>query len=166
MKLLPYRKITLHTGLSKQECAEALSKNMFPRSPDAFNFSDPNGKKFIGRLYADSFQMRRAIKKRNSFLPLINGRLISMPSGTDVVLRFKMHGFVNAFMVIWCSALLFASLMIAGTALLYDEPVPAETLIPIGMMLLGMLIMTGGFGAEYENARKEIMQLFKDPEQD
>lgn len=75
MKLLPYRKLILHTPLSPQQCAEHLAANMTVANPEGFRWREPRNTKFIGFIFGSRFKMRRVIDYRNSFLPIINGEI-------------------------------------------------------------------------------------------
>jgi len=131
------------------------------RSPEAFGFSQPKNFTFIGTLYADSFKLRRVIRYRNSFLPIVSGNFKSIPQGTEIILKFQLHSFVLAFIIVWFSMVLVACIAISIGALANNEVPAAPALIPFGMLIFGTVLVNGGFIAEYKNTRNDMARLFK-----
>ena len=70
---------------------------------EMFTRGSPSGPPFIGSVDAYSFRIRRDIRYRNSFLPLIWGRIVSTPQGARVNITMFLHPFVSIFMlfVLW-----------------------------------------------------------------
>ena len=62
---------------------------------------DPASPPFVGIVDDDSFRVRRDIRYRNSFLPLVWGRFMSTPTGTRVNVIMFIHPLVALFMVFW-----------------------------------------------------------------
>src|SRR5690348_10885919 len=58
-------------------------------------------KPFIGIVRDDSFRVQRKIQGRNSFLPLVWGRLRSTPTGTRVGVTMFLHPIVAIFTLLW-----------------------------------------------------------------
>src|SRR2546426_4314632 len=79
MFLIPYRKVSIRTGLSSQEVKRRLSPIVGP------------GKDFAGKFAADGFKIRRNKNNwgRDSYLPVIQGRFKPIPNGTEVTLSFR-----------------------------------------------------------------------------
>jgi len=66
-----------------------------------FEWRKPGGPPFIGSIRDFSFRIRRDIRYRNSFLPLIWGHIVPTPMGARVVVTMFMHPLVLAFMLFW-----------------------------------------------------------------
>ena len=62
---------------------------------------DPSSPPFIGSVQGNSFNMRRDIRYRNSFLPVIRGRAESEGIGTRVSVTMFLHPLVAGFMALW-----------------------------------------------------------------
>ena len=60
---------------------------------------------FRGSVDGDSFQIRRNIGGRNSFQPLIRGRIISTPSASHIKVTVSLHPFTGAFCLLWLCVL-------------------------------------------------------------
>ncbi len=112
----------------------------------AYRLSYPKGPPFIGTVQDDSFKMRRDIRYRNSFLPTIRGRLISIPTGTRVQVTMFLHPLVAAFMVVW--------LGFSGHAALVNSSGPPIFLY--GMFLFGIVLVAVGFVPEVITAKRLI----------
>ena len=56
---------------------------------------------FVGSVRELSFSIRRYIRYRNSFLPMIRGRLTPIETGTRVSVTMFIHPAVAVFMAFW-----------------------------------------------------------------
>jgi len=56
---------------------------------------------FIGSVQDTTFKLRRNIDYRNSFLPSISGRIVSLPKGTRVTVAMSFHPAASIFMIFW-----------------------------------------------------------------
>src|SRR5580692_4187355 len=59
------------------------------------------GSAFLGSVENLSFKIRRNIQYRNSFLPIIWGKIVPSPSGSRVNVFMYMHPFSLVFMLVW-----------------------------------------------------------------
>src|SRR3989442_13363605 len=67
----------------------------------SFGAGDDATPPFIGKIEGDSFRVRRDIHYRNSFLPLVWGRISSVPMGTHISVTMFLHPMVALFMAVW-----------------------------------------------------------------
>lgn len=161
MKLLPYRKIVLHTSLTKDQCRETLRNNMVVGSPDSFSLSNPHNVNLVGTIFGNFFKVSLLINYRNSFAPQIYGQLSNTPDGTKIILKFRMHDFVVVISIIWLSGTLLASIAGAISVISNNEAISGANIIPAGMFIIGMLLINMGFDVEYAKAKAELIQIFK-----
>jgi len=117
----------------------------------AWRLRYPSGPPFIGTVQDNSFKVRRDIRYRNSFLPMIWGRLISIPTGTRVRVTMFLHPLVAVFMVVW--------LGFVGRGALFDRSGPPVFLW--GMFVFGIVLVTAGFIPEVITARRLITVALK-----
>src|SRR5665213_3260484 len=68
---------------------------------------------FLGSVENLTFKIRRNIQYRNSFLPIIRGKVIPTPTGSTVNVFMYMHPFSFVFMLFWF-------------CLLYTSPSPRD----------------------------------------
>jgi len=161
MKLLPYRKIILHTSLTKDQCRETLRNNMVLGSPDSFSHSNPHNVNLLGTTYGDTFKACRIIDYRNSFAPIVYGQFRTVSDGTKTIIKFRMRDFVLVITIIWLSGTLLASIAGAISVISNNEAISGANIIPAGMFIIGMLLINMGFDVEYAKAKAELIQIFK-----
>jgi hypothetical protein len=102
-----------------------------------------SGRPFQGRLEHHRFRLMRNIDRRNSFLPLVRGRIDEEPGGSRVSVILHIDPFVAIFMLCW--------LILVGR----DAWPPAgERFLPAGMFLFGIGIVLAGFLPEARKARR------------
>jgi hypothetical protein len=112
---------------------------------------DPGCLPFIGTVYEDSFRVRRDIRYRNSFLPMVWGRLESIPSGTRVFVTMFIHPLVALFMVFWLG-------MVAHWA---SRSSPGSFIV-WGMFAFGIVLTAAGFFPEAIKAKNLITKAVQD----
>jgi hypothetical protein len=112
----------------------------------AWRMRYPSGPPFIGTVQDNSFKVRRDIRYRNSFLPMIWGRLISIPTGTRVRVTMSLHPLVAVFMLVW--------LGFVGRGALVDRSGPPILLW--GMFAFGVVLIAVGFIPEVITAKRLI----------
>jgi len=128
-----------------------LTRNLSPR-PSA---SPP----FIGKIEGDRFKVRRDVRYRNSFLPIVTGRVASVPSGVRIDVTMSLHPAVAVFMLIWFSAVGLAAVVSAWTLLRGPRDEQLWFLMPWGMLIFGVVLVGGGFFPEAMRARRLLEQL-------
>ena len=115
VNLLLYERTALRTALGPAQIGERLARNVQPAK--WFPWTNSNASPFLGRIDPSAFQENAASpfadhsrgafkimvtpKGRDSFVPVIEGHLASMPEGTRLRLTFRLHLFTVAFLVFW-----------------------------------------------------------------
>ncbi len=102
--------------------------------------------------------MGRIIGYRNSFLPMVNGRVRSDGTGAVLEATLALHPVVLGLMVFWLGAVLLVALGLMMT-LLSQSKNPAAALFPTGMFLFGYLLMQGGFSFESAKTKRFLEAL-------
>ena len=122
-------------------------KESFCRRPEG---SPP----FIGSVDGTKFHIRRDIRYRNSFLPLIRGSVTATPKGARVLITMHLHPLVAAFMVFWLGAVGVGAIGIFAS----QNGGSQSGLIPTGMFMFGVVLTVGGFYPEAVKARHLLEQ--------
>jgi hypothetical protein len=112
----------------------------------AWRLRYPSGPPFIGTVHDNWFKMRRDIRGRNSFLPVILGRLISIPTGTRVRVTMFLHPVVAIFMALWLGVVLLGALFHQS----------GLSFLPWGMFVFGIVLVAVGFIPEVITAKRLI----------
>jgi len=162
MNLLPYRKITVTTNLTKQEVLEKINAN----TGRAELLSQSYGTLFSGTVNSESFKIRRNINYRNSFLPIVTGRFLPHGNRTILQLTFKPVEFVIAFMIVWLGGVSLASISMIFLLITCPETFSAPMLIPFAMLVFGIALFGGGFTAEYPKSKDTLLNLINAEEID
>ncbi len=157
--LLPYRKFVFESPLSIEEMIRRLTLEVANRHY-GWQWSERRTEKFEGTVSADGFRISRIIRYRNSFLPVIDGRIRPLVKGVRVEVTMRLHIAVLIFSVVWLS---FVGLGAAGVAsqLLTTGKAEVWMLIPCGMMLFYYLMVTIGFGVEAHKASKLLRVILE-----
>jgi hypothetical protein len=109
-------------------------------------FGNPAGAPFIGCVQEESFKIRRDIRYRNSFLPMIWGRVTPNGVGARVYVTMFIHPLVALFMIFWLGMVGYGALSIPS----------ASSLIPGGMFIFGVALTVGAFIPEAIKAKRLI----------
>lgn len=118
----------------------------------SFPFNQADGAPFIGSVQEDSFKLRRNIRYRNSFLPMIRGTIASYGVGTRISVTMFLHPVVAIFMIFWLG-------MVTWVAVSR----PTASPIPWGMLAFGIALTVGGFIPEAIKAKRLISEAVSDP---
>jgi hypothetical protein len=111
----------------------------------SFSRPDPWAPPFKGTVTDASFNLRRNISYRNSFLPFIRGNFEPGPAGTRITVTMHLQPFVAIFMVFW---LTMAVGLTAGSGPL--------KLVPWAFFLFGIAMVVFGFFPEAIKAKRLI----------
>ena len=161
MKILPSEKLTLITEFSKTEVIEKLKSSSIPKQ----SFNNRNkiiltDKKFEGSINDDCFNVTRIINYRNSFLPVINGKINDKLNGAEIEIELKPASFVKGLMTLWFGGVSFAFITTLFGAILGETPIHV-VIFPLFMLLMGFGILKFGFSTESENSKKDLMEVLQ-----
>jgi hypothetical protein len=153
---LPFERFAIETPLVPAEVAERLRHAT--RSRSLFRAGPTDGKPFIGSVSDSEFRIVRAINYRNSFLPVVRGRIKQTVDGTRVEVSMRLAGFVFAFMCFWLGfvALFFLGFLVAS---LSRHQLTWFVLFPLGMFVFGSVLTVGAFKLEAGRSRECLESL-------
>ncbi|QEE48921.1 hypothetical protein FUA48_04810 [Flavobacterium alkalisoli] len=164
--IIPYRKTTLHTSLTPEQAAERITEitnnKRILKSQKQHEYNN-----FWGTVEKDYFKIWRNINYRNSFLPVISGKIKKGRTGTDIKLRAKPSIIIIIFMTIWMGIVSIACIAITIAALntpnlsdkISSDSFPA--LIPFIMFVFGGILFNVPFTIEYNIAVKKIKEALE-----
>jgi hypothetical protein len=160
MIFLPFENFYIITSLNPEQVQDYLQQEVEPGNGFSFKsiFSSSSDKYFSGYVINGTFEFKRVISYRNSFLPQIKGSTEAWINGSRIHVTMRMHIAVIIFMCMW-----LGGVGLAGVGILLRsfskgvfEP---TTLIPFGMFLFGYVLATGGFKYESSKARNKLVEL-------
>lgn len=136
MNILPRRKITFSTYLSKDKIRERIARASMYRVA----------------IDKDKFEMIRIINYRNSFLPQIKGQISDLENPIRVNVTMRLHPVVLVFMSIWLSlVLLFCTFGIINFSI---EKFDIFQSIPFSILLLYV-----PFNLECSKSKKDLLSI-------
>ena len=156
--LLPYQRLIFESPLSKEEVVRRLTLEVATRQ-FGWRWSDERTETFEGTVSEESFQINRIIRYRNSFLPVIQGRISPHARGVQIAVTMRLHVAVLIFSIVWLSFVGFGVTAFVSE-FLETRRVEVGALIPIGMMIFFYLMVTIGFGVEANKASKLLGKIF------
>ena len=124
----------------------------------SFSFRINSDQPFLGTVGPDSFRIRREIRGRNSFLPLVWGKVFPDRLGSRVTITMFLQPMTALFMLFWFSMIgigLYRELRST------NNPFNTESLISIGMILFGIGLVLFGFIPEVIKAKRILISTLK-----
>ncbi len=157
--LLPYRRFQISSRLSAAEASEVLAAEIEPRRWLRFTWRT---RAFEGSVEGSSFDIRRIIRYRNSFVPRVLGTIQAEPNGCTIVVEMTLAPVVLIVMLVWFGIGIFdgfSSLATAGT----NGNSGGTWARPVAMLAFGWLLMIGGFAFEAHKAKRLLTKTFLRP---
>jgi hypothetical protein len=152
MTLIPFEKFEIRTAMSDTEILRKVAELTEWSSLRLVFFPPEDSLPFVGTITGSGFKIRRIIRYRNSFIPVLCGRV----ENSTLFLTARLHAFVAVFMSLWLSAVLFAftSSFIPG---IDENSTTAPIALRMGsgaMFLFGYLLCLLSFRFELKKAKK------------
>jgi hypothetical protein len=144
---LPHERFTLETPLDAAEVVQRLRDATAPA---------PGGRLFRGSVDHDEFRLRRAIRYRNSFLPVLHGRIEATATGTRLRVSMRLDSWVVAFMGVWFGVL--TVVLVAAVAIVVGEgEFTPLVFAPLLLFAFGYALTVGAFKLE-EGRGRELLE--------
>jgi len=118
-------------------------------------------KTFAGKVYDPKFKIWRIIRYRNSFLPIVCGRI----DESVIQITMRLHWFVAVFMALWlCVPTIFFILSFFGNffPIVPEEKIRWISMRPIflGFFIFGYVLCMICFNLEADKAKKILKETF------
>jgi hypothetical protein len=159
-----YSRCTLYTPLSAADALQRLSQIVRPRRSfsHAFNaaltWNGASEPPFIGTITDRRFRIRRPIRYRNSFLPIVFGEISQQANVSRIDLTLRVSGPVGAFMTLWLAAAFFG----AGAGVrFWLQTGDVRALLALSLPLFGCLLILVGFIPERRKALNLLAAAFE-----
>jgi len=166
MRFLPYEELNMRTRLNSNEVFYRLRYAVKTKSSwHFFRFSTP--KPYEGKVSRNSFEIMRYTWYRNSFKPVISGKIIHDFSGSQVHIVMRLCWPVLFFWIFWLGSIAYFGLSTYSERLVLaiHSQLPMSftswDLIPIGMFAFGYLLALISFKLEAETSRKFLFDLLR-----
>jgi hypothetical protein len=146
-----YSRFSIQTRLSTIEAEETLARLIASRRPDA----SPT-KPFVGRIESGTFKFHRVFIGRNSFIPIISGRIVEGEGGAVVQGAMRLHWAIAVCMTVWMSMAIVAVVATLRKGTLHSDTF--AVLSAVFFPLFGIVVMSIGYFPE----RRKAMRLLED----
>jgi hypothetical protein len=155
---LPTENLVYSSILNAQQIQERLSTYVEPRLEGFIDWKKKREKQYEGIVDRDTFEITRIINYRNSFLPLISGKVKTTESQTVILVTMTLHSFVKIFLAIWWSmAILFIIIYI--TKSIQEKLFDPMTLLPVAMLIFIYSLTTRAFKMESKKAKDDLEEM-------
>jgi len=159
MKFFPYDSYTIKTKLTPDEITQRLEENTEPKKIFRFNFfSNSLTKPYEGEINEDTFDIKRIISGRDSFLPRIKGKISKLTIDTEVHIIMRMALYTYIVWLIINGTLLYA-LFIVTNSMLLQRKFNASVLILFAMTVIVYLFAFLSFKYESSQSKKFLDDL-------
>ena len=153
--------LTLSSPKPPEAVLQILRANTSARPPSLW-FPSNVKECFHGTITDNTFRIQRNIHYRNSFLPVIRGRVDPTESGSEIRLEMSIHPLVMAFLAVWFAFVVLACLATLFGTIVGDSPFPLlGRLLPWGMLLFGILLAIIPFRIETKKAKEKLESLLQ-----
>jgi hypothetical protein len=166
-EILPFEDYTLTTRLSVNEIIKRLNDNTEEKRNLSFSsFGQNYQKPYTGHITSSTFTMSRNINYRNSFLPVITGRITALGGQTQVNIKMRPVLIVSIFISFWLGivGLICAAILLTGLIQFKDilqNGFPFGIIIPFGMFAFGCLLTHFAFKTESKKSKEFLAKLLQ-----
>jgi hypothetical protein len=163
-RLLPFEPITVESRRSPEELVAALAQITRPEPTLEIRLIRPKETAtFVGEVSCDGLCLRRATgQHRNSFAPLVVGKIVKASSGARIEGILRLHIAVLVFLGVWVSFLTPYALVSIGQWL-RDGALEGLSWLPLAM-LAGMYVMCMlGYAMEAGKTKQLLRELANPP---
>lgn len=101
MRLIPYNSFKIQTLLGKKDIEERLNHNVVSSITYPLQPGTKEKPLFRGSVSEDGFKIVRVIRGRNSFLPIVIGKVNPCPYGYELSVKMRLNWFVFALMTFY-----------------------------------------------------------------
>lgn len=156
MPLLPHDDFHLETRLAPEEIVARLVAAVEPVRWFRTYWDDHLP--FQGEVNGTEFRITRIIHYRNSFLPIIRGRVVATESGSCVEGTLELHRVVAVFMALWFGLGLTFGLAMLVLVTMRDGWNPV-VLVPVGMLVGAWALVAGAFTLESRRSLRLLREI-------
>jgi hypothetical protein len=161
IKYLPVENIVYKTKIKEDEVIRLLSDSIEPEKNFRFKiFISSSSKPYEGKINSNTFEIKRIINYRNSFLPRIKGVISRESDKTIIKVKMQLHPFVVSFLSIWFISIGFVTIILL-LQLFIDAKFNPLTLIPFVMLIFAYALTMFAFKLESNRSKKDLQKLFK-----
>ena len=155
-----YSRLVIQTRVTSGEAEEILRKLVRPKLSFFHELNIPvdSGPPFVGWVEGNRFKFVRVITGRNSFLPIISGRVVAAEGGAVVQATLRLAHSVAIFMAFWMSAVTYGA--VEGLPRAWGKSDVMGMVLPLGLPIFGLVLTLSGFLPERRKAIRLLSEAF------
>lgn len=152
--LLPYLEEQINSEKAPEDIYMVLKSVTDSRKAVLFT-----NEEFIGQVYPHGFRIYPKVNGRNSFRPILTGKMTKNEGGTTIDITLQMHIITRVFLMVWFSMACFYFL--CGILVVFTNGLEEITLIivSLGFLIFGQILMRCGFYGPAGKALKRLREL-------
>jgi hypothetical protein len=154
---VPYERFSFDTALSPHELARRL--HLVTCAGEPRDASGESGCEFVGDIGEERFRVTRNIAYRNSFLPVIRGRIEGTATGALVRVSMRPHAIAMVFIAAWVAAL--TPVTVAILAHVVAHGFNPAVLVLVAFLGVSYALAAGSFTVESRRARKRLTEVLQ-----
>lgn len=165
LPLVPYLKLVITSPLTKTEAERQLSRAVAPRRL-GWHLSEDRSEMFEGDVSDDGFSVRRIMRCRSSFTPLIKGYISPLTAGAQIRVTMRLQTRDIIFIMVWVGLVGTLTAFAVADALSSGSTGKGKIFFPFVLLLFLYLLATVGFGVEAGRADQLLREIFQSEKTD
>ncbi len=154
------RELTLRTMARPEQVSEALNREVKPGSLLAFDFpGGGDGREFRGEVKAETFRIVRRVQFRNSFAPVLEGRVFAIDGGSELKVTVFVPTALLLFVIFWSLLATAAAMMTVQQAMLEGSLETMMMLAVGGIPFVGLGVAWLGYSLEASRSERALKGL-------
>ena len=154
----PWRRYEFTSRLASAEIVAVMQGVTRPRGGSRPQTS----REFSGTITTDGFVVSRTIPYRNSFRPVIVGRLEWVPGGTRVRITMRLTWHLLAFWILWMTGVTVGAFTFLTQVQDVQRKLAPMLIILLGLPVFGYTIATTAFGQDARQAKHRLADLLSE----
>lgn len=156
MRILPREEYKIQTPFSKDK-AESVMRLKTTKEKYRFGRTNPD-KLFHGEVNDDNFSISRIIQGRNSFLPVVRGKILECGKGAKLIMEFTVDPAVSA-IYICCLCFCGIFFLLSLYAIISGHNFISGVIISLLMALYVYCLARFSFNREASKVKKMLCDL-------
>jgi len=154
-----YLPLRIKTRMTPEEAEEVLRRFVRPKGSFLHDlkgpgeWSDHAGRPFIGRVSENRFKFHRFITGRDSFLPIISGRITPVEGGAELRGAMRLHLSVAIFVIAWLAIWSSVTLKTLPRAVQTGDVTGVIMTFAVPLILVGLAVL------RFVSERRDTMRL-------
>jgi hypothetical protein len=159
MKLLPYDSFVIQTADPLPKVVARLQAQV--AAPPLFKWQVQGDPAYFGRVGETEFKIFPRIGYRNSFVPIVCGKLVDEKAGAVAYVRMRLHLSVVIFMAVWIAFVGSIFIGLAVPTIIERQSPIAILIVPAALLVFGTVLPCGAFWFEARHVRPRLTAILQ-----